>query len=83
MYIAIDLIQQETELIKKCLLNNGYSGVYNITWNGHKCYAQNETGCYDFVGSRTDLMEMISELCSVPLNKIRDKITTIDDLLVF
>ena len=83
MYIAIDLIQQETELIKKCLLNNGYSDMYDITWNGHKCYAQNETGCYDFVGSRTDLMEMISELCSVPLNKIRDKITTINDLLVF
>lgn len=77
MYIAIDLIKKETELIKNCLIHNGYSDKYDITWNGHKCYAQNETGCYDFVGSRTDLMEMITELCSVPLNKIKDKLNKV------
>jgi hypothetical protein len=74
MYISIDLIKQETDLIKKYLTNNGYSDMYDITWNGHKCYAQNESNCYDFVGSRTDLMDIISELCSVPLNKIRESL---------
>ena len=74
MYIAIDLIKQENELIKNYLMQNGYSDMYDITWNGHKCYAQNETGNYDFVGSRVDLMEMISDLSSVPLNKIKEKL---------
>ena len=74
MYIAVDLIKQETDLIKKYLTNSGYGDMYDITWNGHKCYAQNESNCYDFVGSRTDLMEVISELCSVPLNKIRESL---------
>jgi hypothetical protein len=88
MYIAEDLIKQETELIKNYLVNNGYGDMCDITWNGHKCYAQNETNGYDFVGSRTDLMEVISELCSVPLNKIKEKLAkdyTIDDIshLVF
>jgi hypothetical protein len=79
MYINIDFIKQETELIKNYLKNNGYGD--DINWNGHKCYVQNEKGYYDFVGSRSELMEMIPDLCSVPLNKIREKITNMDYLL--
>ena len=83
MYIATDLIKKETELIRNYLTNNGYGDMYGITWNGHKCYAQNETNCYDFVGSRTDLMDVISELCSVPLNKIKEKLRNDISHLVF
>jgi len=83
MYIATDLIKKETELVRNYLTNNGYGDMYGITWNGHKCYVQNETNCYDFVGSRTDLMDVISELCSVPLNKIKEKLRNNISHLVF
>jgi hypothetical protein len=74
MYIAVDLIKKESDLIRNWLVCNGYSEYYDMTWNGHKCYVQNRTGCHDFVGSRTDLMEMIPDLCSVPLNKIKENL---------
>jgi hypothetical protein len=74
MYIHSDLIKQESDIIRNWLIYNGYSESYDMTWNGHKCYVKNKTNCYDFVGSRTDLMEVISELCSVPLNKIRESL---------
>ena len=74
MYIHADLIKQESDIIRNWLIYNGYSESYDMTWNGHKCYVKNKTNCYDFVGSRTDLMEVISELCSVPLNKIRESL---------
>jgi hypothetical protein len=77
MYISVDLIKKESEIIRNWLIYNGYSEYYDMTWDGHKCYVQNRTGCYDFVGSRTDLMEMITELCSVPLNKIKDKLNKV------
>lgn len=79
MYIAIDLIKQETELIKTCLMNSGYGDMCDITWNGHKCYVLNEAGAYDFIGSRIDLMEMISELSSVPFSKIKEIISKKED----
>jgi hypothetical protein len=74
MYISSDLIKKETELIRNALSHNGYSDIYDINWNGHECYVQNETGYYNLVGSRTELTEMIPGLCSVPLNKIKEKL---------
>lgn len=72
MYISNDLIAEEHEIIYNWLLNNGYNDMKKMSWNGHKCYAQDEQGHYNYVGSRPDLMEFISELCSVPLNKIKE-----------
>jgi len=82
MFISIDLIEKEKNMIETYLSSNGYNDIVDISWNGHKCYVTDING-YNFVGSRTDLMSVISELCSVPLNKIREKVTTINDLLVF
>ena len=80
MFISTDLIEKETNMIQTYLSSNGYHDMIDIYWNGHKCYVTDDNG-YNFVGSRTDLMEVISELCSVPINKIREKIATIDDLV--
>ena len=81
MYLSLDLINQESDLIYKYLISNGYSDMTDMTWNGHKCYVQSDSNGYNFVGSRTDLMEMISELSSVPMDKIREKLTSKNDLV--
>ena len=78
MFISTELVEKERNLIQTYLISNGYSDMIDIYWNGHKCYVTDDNG-YNFVGSRTDLMEMISELCSVPVNKIREKIVTEDN----
>lgn len=77
MYISSSLIAEEHELIYNWLFNNGYSDMKKMSWNGHKCYVQNSEGQQDYVGSRTDLMEVVSELCSVPLSKIKESIETV------
>lgn len=81
MYLSIELINQESDLIYNYLISNGYSDMVDMTWNGHKCYVQTDDNGYNFIGSRTDLMEMISELSSVPMNKIKEKLTTKNDLV--
>jgi hypothetical protein len=80
MFISVDLIEKEKNMIQNYLASNGYHDMIDISWNGHKCYVTDDNG-YNFVGSRTDLMGMISELCSVPINKIKEKVLSIDDLV--
>ena len=75
MYISRFIIDNEVNLIKDWLKSTGsYPDVVDMTWNGHTLYVCNSTGCYDFVGNRTDLMEFIPELCSVLTSKIREKV---------
>ena len=81
MYLSEELIKQESELIHNYLVSNGYGDMIDMIWNGHKCYVQVDSSGYDFVGSRTDLMEVITELSSVSMDMIKEKITSINDLV--
>lgn len=75
MFISKDVIKTEVELIKNWLLSkDGYTDVVDLTWNGNTLYVSNSTGCYDFIGNRTDIMEFIPELCSVPISKVSESI---------
>jgi len=75
MYISRYIIENEVNLIKSWLKTlDGYSGDEEFTWNGNTLYVLNQTGCYDFIGNRVDLMEMISELGSISTSKIKDKV---------
>jgi len=77
MYISKDVITKEIELITDWLKSqDGYSDVSTINWNGNTLYVDSESGGYNFIGSRTDIMEFITELCSVSNSKVTDKIKT-------
>ncbi len=75
MYISRFIIENETNLIKSWLKSKSeYCNLVDMTWNGHTLYVCNSTGCYDFIGNRTDIMEFVPELCSVNKSKIKEKL---------
>lgn len=75
MYISRYVIENEKNLIKSWLKTlDCYSGEEDFTWNGNTLYVLNPNGGYDFIGNRVNLMEMISELCSISTSKIRESV---------
>lgn len=75
MYVSKTHIEKEKSLIYKWIFANGmYFGMTGITWNGNSLYVESERGRMEFVGTRTDLMEMIPELSSVPKKDLSDKV---------
>jgi len=73
VYIATSRIDEEKEAIYKWLITqHEYYDVQSISWNGNSLYYEGRGGMMEFVGSRTDLMEIIEELKSVPRNMISE-----------
>lgn len=75
MHISKYIIENESNIIREWIKKtDGYSDITDINWNGNSLYVNNVGGGYTFVGKRIDLMEMISELGSVPSSKIKEKV---------
>jgi hypothetical protein len=73
VYIATSRIDEEKAEIYKWLGTQvEYYDVQSIVWNGHSLYFEAKSGKLEFVGNRTDLMEMIEELKAIPKNKISE-----------
>jgi hypothetical protein len=73
VYIATSRIDEEKVEIYKWLGTQvEYYDVQSIVWNGHSLYFESKSGKLEFVGNRTDLMEMIEELKAIPKNKISE-----------
>lgn len=82
MYIAKDVINKEIELISSWLKSqDGYTDISTINWNGNTLYVDSESGGYNFIGSRTDIMEFITELSSVPNSKVAESIKKKKDIV--
>jgi hypothetical protein len=73
VYIATSRIDEEKAEIYKWLGTQvEYYDVQSIVWNGHSLYFESKSGKLEFVGNRTDLMEMIEELKAIPKNMISE-----------
>jgi len=73
VYIANSRIDEEKAEIYKWLENQTeYHDVQSIVWNGHSLYYESKSGQLEFVGVRTDLMEMIEELKAIPKSQISE-----------
>lgn len=70
LYIATSQIEEEKSIIKSWLVNsNAYTGFKSIKWNGHSLYV--ETDKLEFIGQRTDIIDVLPELGSVPQSCLR------------
>jgi len=74
MYISSDVIAKEHDIIFNWLQAYGYSELESIDWNGNSLHVKTSNGAQEFVGNRVELMEMISELSSVPMSKIKENL---------
>lgn len=73
MYISKDRISTEKSHIYQWVFNQGvYSVITGVVWNGNSLYIESG-GRLDFVGTRTDIMDMIPELKTVPVKHLSDK----------
>ena len=72
VYIATSQIVDEKVAIFDWIATQEYSDVKNIIWNGHSLYFESKSGQVEFIGVRSDLMEMIEELKSIPKRKISE-----------
>lgn len=82
MYISRSVIEYENKLIRSWLRTiDGYNGEEKFTWNGNTLYVQNPNSGYDYIGNRVNLMEMISELCSISTSKIRESVKERKDIV--
>lgn len=72
MYISKDRISEEKSMIYKWVFNQGvYTVITGVVWNGNSLYIESH-GRLDFVGTRTDLMDMIPDLKTVPVKHLSD-----------
>lgn len=72
-FISNEYVESERKIIYSWLINSGfYSDIKSIIWNGNSLYVN--TDHTDYVGDRSDLIDFISELSSVPSNHVKTKI---------
>ena len=75
MYISKSQITKEKLHLEKWLLSmDSYCGFKSFTWNGNKLHVESQSGSFDYVGSRTDLMEFVSEVGYAPMDCLRREI---------
>lgn len=75
MYVSAQRIEEEIKIIEDWALNQSYSDLTGISWNGNKLYIENNK-TLDFVGDRVDLVDMIPDLRFIPIKHLSDKIKT-------
>lgn len=73
VYISNDQVEEEKALIYKWLADHPeYYDIQSIVWNGNSLYFEARSGLIEFVGSRSELMDMIPELGSIPKSAISE-----------
>jgi hypothetical protein len=76
MFISVNQIKKETNLIKDLLTKQGYNTKL-VIWDGRDCYYE-ENGSYNFIGTRQDLILFISDLEYIPQSELKEHINTND-----
>ena len=75
VYVATSrIIDEKAAIAEWVATRQEYIGTRDIVWNGHSLYVESKSGHLDFVGVRTDIMEMVEELKSIPKSKISETI---------
>jgi hypothetical protein len=73
VYLSNDQVEEEKALIYKWLADHPeYYDIQGIVWNGNSLYFEARSGMVEFVGNRSDLMDFIPELGSVPKSAISE-----------
>lgn len=73
VYISNDQVEEEKALIYKWLADHPeYYDIQSIVWNGNSLYFEARSGLIEFVGTRSELMDMIPELGSIPKSAISE-----------
>lgn len=73
LYVSNEQVNSEKALIFNWLVNSSmYSGIKRVEWNGNSLYVETES--LDYVGDRTDLIDFVPELSSVPSNHVKKNI---------
>jgi len=82
-YISKRQIIKEELIISDWIYNkSSYFGVKSFTWNGNSLYIESDMGRVDIVGTRADLINMISELSYVPNKELRPFISKVKKVLM-
>lgn len=78
MYIAIARIDEEKKIIHDWMIKQDiFYGLtkINFNWNGNSLNYENDKGITEFVGNRTDLVLMISELDGIYTHHLSEKLS--------
>jgi hypothetical protein len=69
-YISNSQIEKEKKIIENWLLNsNLYNSFNSIIWNGNSLYVEKQG--LEFIGNRTDLVDVLPDLGSVSLSSLK------------
>ena len=73
VYISSDQIEEEKSIIYKWLAAHPeYYDLQAIVWNGNTLHFESRSGLIEYVGSRSDLIDSIPELSSIPKDVISE-----------
>lgn len=73
VYLSTPQIEEEKAVIYKWLAAHPeYYDIQSIVWNGSSLYFESRSGLIEFVGTRSELMDMMPELASVPKEAISE-----------
>jgi hypothetical protein len=76
MYICKSQIDKERSLIYDWVFSQGiYGDIKGLFWNGHSLSIENSKGMIEHIGNRIDIIEFISELCSISTKYISESPT--------
>lgn len=76
MYISKKQILKERMIIWNWINNvSNYFNVKSFNWNGNTLHIEDDMSRLEMIGHRIDLIDMISELSSVPTKELSDKVT--------
>lgn len=74
MFISKTQIRKEKDSIKEWLIRQDYP-YETFSWNGNKLLAGGETGDYDFIGTRVELVQFLPELAWVDNKHLSSKVS--------
>jgi hypothetical protein len=73
VYLSTDQIGEEKSIIYKWLSNHSeYYDIQSIVWNGNSLYFESRTGLIEYVGCRSELIDVMPELGHVPKSAISE-----------
>jgi hypothetical protein len=73
MYISKKQIDEEKSIIYQWLSRSGdYSSINDVIWNGRTLYVNCDV--IEYVGERHDIINFLSDLKTVPISQIKEKI---------
>ena len=79
VYIHKKQIEIEKEMIHRWLSNQIDSFDFvEVIWNGHSLYSESASGRIEYVGSRSDLIEHLPDLKTIPKDSISEKIKLVE-----